>query len=223
MKIIHSAFTLSTRYYLHVSALTGISLSYKIGYMQSPETTMKDPKNGFDRIFYSVRQEIEYSLVVVPAGADFRVGYNKPSCNIDFSLTETAINYWKAIGIIDNDTFSNLGLPVSSRRYRKNPPVVSPENVEYARNRGEIEATGVSRQGQTLFKVDLELTGHMVASFFERIWNPGINPKYSPDQIPAARVRFHEEIDQLLPQKGPIGNHRKSDSVLQVFNSSTII
>ena len=75
----------------------------------------------------------------------------------------------------------------------------------------------------TLFEVDLEVTGHMVASFFERIWNPGINPKYSPDQIPAARVRFHEEIDQLLPQKGPIGNHRKSDSVLQVFNSSTII
>ena len=187
------------------------------------EGSMIDPNNGFERVFYSVREKIEYSLVVVPAGEDFRVDYTKPTCNIDFMLTEIVTNRWKARGIIDTDTFSNLGLQVSKRRYHNEPPLVTPENVETARNRGEIKASGTSRSGLTLFEVDLEVTGHMVASFFERIWNPGINPKYSPDQIPAARVRFHEEIDQLLPQKGPIGNHRKSDSALQVFNSSTII
>ena len=62
---------------------------------------MRDPENGLEQVYHSVRKNIEYSLVVVPPRTDFSIKYHKPSIEADLTLTPQDIAYWRAFGVVD--------------------------------------------------------------------------------------------------------------------------
>ncbi len=177
-----------------------------------------DPDNGFSRVFRSVRRNIEYSIVVVPAGSNFKVTYIKPSCDIHLTLKTVDPYRWLVTGILDTDTFANLGLQVKALRQRNVPPVVTVEDVAQAQRYGSLEEFGINKEGLTLFAAEIKFSPHMVARFLRRIWKPGINPAYSQTRIPVIDVGNSYYADRSLPQKGPVARQRSTDAIIKVHS-----
>jgi hypothetical protein len=138
-----------------------------------PPDDVVDPTNGFQRLYHSVRRQIEYSLVQVPADCPVRMHYIKPSCGIDLWLEQDTDNdIWTVRGQMDEDTFANFGFRVAQPRRGRMAPVVTAEDVALVREYGRIRAVGRSDEGQQLFEADLRPPATVVRWFFVEVWLP---------------------------------------------------
>lgn len=161
-----------------------------------------DPHNNFFRLFHSVRNRIEYSLVLIPHSdkSNIEIEYSKPSTEIDLGLRPKGNLYWEVEGIIDSDTFANLQLPISSKRIKRIPPVITDVNIQSARRHGDIEKIGVNRSNDPLFEVELKLPAGQIYKFLTNIWQPRGLEEYHHIYIP--KINTNSSIRELvLPQK----------------------
>lgn len=167
-----------------------------------------DKDNGFPRIYHSVRSDIAYSMVIVPPDADFHVTYQKPSCGIDIVCGVNDANMWTVSGVIDSDIYSNFGLAVAQWRSGGTPPVITDENLEQAKEFGQVAQFGTSLQDLPLFTVHLTIPPHMMLTFLRRVWHPHVslarNPWYVQQRIPLIHVGNTPDRDRVLPQKKPL-------------------
>ena len=163
-----------------------------------------DPENGYERVFHSLRPEIEYSLVSVPHGDKFYMQYMKPNLGINFKVTKTIDspypNHWNLQGLIDPDIFSFLFRVERPRRFSM-PPVVTSGNIEDAGKYGTISTGFMSNDDHPLYAVNLDLRVFRLLRLFNSLWKPGVNGLYQNANIPDMRLQPDGGMPLLLPQK----------------------
>lgn len=139
-----------------------------------------------------------FILVEVPLVEPVAVRYTKPRLGLDFTVTPLSRSAWELDGTVDPDIIEHFGLPVTTHRYRRNPPVITPEDLlELQRRMG----ASVEQIREDWYRLNMRLNTSKVVRFFDKIWARAHRPEPVNGVTPRIDLAELRGNHRILPEK----------------------